>query len=947
MKNQEYDFYITRSVCVKTIEAYKMMEDVLEREQRRITHAVENADSFWLSDTKDVLKSALPILFSIGVYGKTCEKVHAMRVCMEEALPEVNELLARAENLSDQLRSDSYVEPLRPADGDNTSRNGGIVAFNYGYVGEIAETCDMILARNRLMTRAFANIINNCSSLLSGTDEDLEELQRASNRLTRIENYKEAIQAYAIKVEALDSDMVTKLKHIIDNEQEAAGHVSETAMEDLAAFSDFKDVEIVKGIAGKIFSRDCSTWSDAEANFIAQSWDYAIQNGQTEVVEMYVKELFVEEYSDSKIGTNYQPQVGLFGIQPNLNWEWDYWIKADTDKIDAIMDKLNKYTQGEAYYTLNRMKYMEYTLANMEADILRVDRTTPKGGSYDVSVTPDENGKLHVIFSTEIYDPQNEMLVSSQSELTISDLQQINRTELRRLGFVDDQIDEMKKFVVTDADVDMLYKLSNKEYEEVFSINPDELSQRSTISLTWIANQTVKQAIENQDIEQAEDFINGLLLTTPDRCPMLQNSYMHDYLRILSDTSFMQLDFQVELVSHSLNDTTSQELLAEVDQAWRDLYGLGGMWYSLDDVASGDYFYNLDQNYFDGTYTFQVEFVKDNIPHHVSDMDLDLGVYEQNEDTGDLQLTAFTDYDWNIHNMRAITAFQTRRITINIANDHSEIAAQKTAENVQNIYAEIGMKKQEDLYDVACLALKMIPGLSTSVNVIQTVGELYKNDTEGILKNGSEFVSNPKTSNTIKTVASIKNHHEQIRKLEQQVNQENEEYIKLILGRGVARQVYGKSKWEDTKGILYGLYNPYVIARLNTWSEKGMRGLLQMPDIKDDDLSSLKEKTDKKIYPSNGNNEEDERENIGDEEDKEVSEYRARLAECVDIMIYGAGSDCETKIYDMDPDIVKNAMEIINDVISGLDEQNLIYTNMVNRTCVFFLKAPNTKLQTE
>lgn len=906
MNHSDFDFYLSRSACLQALEGYRQMEKKMEDEKEVILQALDDTDSCWIGTAQRDVKSRMSKFLQQGTFDETYHKIKDMGDCLEESLPQINALLAECESFAEQLQYDNYKEPYKPAEDDQREWNGGILALNYNYVSQISETCDAILEENEQITTSMKKVLHYCADLLDGAEEDLEKLTAASNKVRRIENYKDAFLLYASEVEKLETDMRVRMQAVCYDSAEDIRKLSENKKQELAGqWVNYDNVEVVQAIAEGIFEKDWSEWSEEEIDFIARTWDDAIQNGKTDLIRLYTEELFTEKY------TQITHVLGQ-GRAENPVMTCSYQFKSDEQKIQLIMSHLDPETQGMAYYTLNRLNHMS-------SDVMAIYGTKDNiqnRATHNIDVT-DEDGTIRIKISTSVnsmpgYADEHFDAMISLSDM--NDIIDIKQNSIKQLGFSGEEIQWMRMNAFTDTDVKLLDALSHGEYEAAFMCDPTELSEETQIVLTKFANQVIIKAVENQSEnipdQRATDFINAVLHTSPERCGNRGNNTVHDYLDILGDTNLMLLKSEIGLCTPILNDKTPPEELKALQQEWKNLYVLHGLWETLEEATRSEYFHNLDSNYYDGDYTFQIDNLEISDPF--ADLKFILGVYTQDG-----------DITYHMNKGELFPQEQTQEISINAADNSSEVNLQLSIIKQQELYEKMELEKTEAFFDAAVCCVGFIPGIKETLKGLQS---FYKGDIAGLLTNGGELPG-PTIGAMMEIFDCMESYYKSIENYKEESEKEKARYIATILGSGVSGTI--------KKGVAYtnyGIYDPYIIARLNTWSEKGLYGLLRIEECDKEydknELNVLMQEVndDLDAFPNDY---------IGSEEE---------LRTCLKLLIYGndfdgdGNIDCEKKIYEMDPAIFMVAVRRIENAKSFMDKDATIKKKLDGQFCVDFLK---------
>lgn len=592
------DFRIKQSVWVQALEVYKGMEDLLKAEKEKQQGNIAYTKKHWQGTAADTMYSAFTGFLDSGDYAKAYEQVKKMRIFLEDSLPEINALLARCEGFMDQLTSDSYVEPIRPAVGNNAERNGGILSLNYNRIATIKNLCNEIEEENKSLRYELESIMDSCGGLVGGMHD---ELGVASAKLNRVSNYHDSFQRYEHGIRALESEMILALRSLISNtvklrlESRMSGvgygsgsgkltdmynlaYLSEEELRALVEqFTKVDDTEAMQVVAEQIFAKDYNLWSDAETSFIAQTFDYIVGCDNTELIEAYVKNMLFETYSEPKC-----MDVSYY-TGNSTKYVTDYQVQANTQMLAVLMAQLDPSTQGEAYYTLNRIAKMQMDSVNLSLSSGEVQ--SPSGGANLVTVQLI-NGEIQLNFAVGTQKENTDSIKVKDSQvLTVCDMGKVitndEMKELLKLGFTVEDIEQMKLSAVTDGDVKFVDSLANREYVEAFDITPCSISSAMAACLT-----SYLMDLEYADqTEEIQSMINGILQTSPQNSLCL-NDTRGGYLDIIRSN----LVEGIELANISVLgvESGSEEERAIIENAKR-IYKQYGLWTAVDTIYNYDW----------------------------------------------------------------------------------------------------------------------------------------------------------------------------------------------------------------------------------------------------------------------------------------------------------------------------------------------------------------------
>lgn len=580
------DFRIKQSVWVQAVEVYKEMEKELKAEKDKQKGNLTYTKKYWQGAAADTMYSAMNGFLDTGDYAKAYEQVQKMRVFLEEALPDINALLVRCEGFREQLNSDSYVEPVRPAAGNNTEHNGGILALNYDRIAMIKNLCNEIEAENRSLRYELEGIMDSCSGSVDGMQE---ELGVASAKLNRVANYHDSFQRYEHDIRGLEEQMILELRPLISNIVKArldsrgmtVGNAS-TKLEDaynLAYLSDEElralveqftkvdDTEAMQVVANQIFAKDAGEWSDAEAAFIAQTFDYLLRCDNTQLIQSYLQNMWVESYSAPECA-----DVSYYTGTPT-KYTADYQVQPDTQMLALLMAQLDPAIQGEAYYTLNRIAKMQMDSVSVSLSPSAVQN--PSGGANLVTVqTVNGAVQINVLVGTQAQNAYGVNAKDSQV-ITVWDLGAVSGKRLADLGLSEEQIEAMRLSVLIDDDAKLMTNLFAGSYKEAFDVPIANLGADMKTALGYYGIELGR--LLEDGCTELEDLVNGIVYTDEERCYM-EGYRAEDYLEMMTvQTGVIREMYTALMLSGDLTGEEVRNYSANINEMY-------SFWYSLYEV---------------------------------------------------------------------------------------------------------------------------------------------------------------------------------------------------------------------------------------------------------------------------------------------------------------------------------------------------------------------------
>lgn len=357
----------------------------------------------------------------------------------------------------------------------------------------------------------------------------MEKIRADCNRIERLGDYAAALETYREGVEQLDRSIAKALMPFSGSGAgECAGRYMPAGTEDgvntqrllwllgqgdgilteeeqeerdnaLGLLAAGGDREALLAAAEAILEKEVSAWTEREASYAAWAWAYLVEGQDAEGVERFIRKLqHVEEAAVGKPGQEVTVYVAYFG----------------QEACSVLMENLDAATQGEAYYTLNRLcMYREVSVV-----------PPMPGGMWQFRAGVRlEDGRLEIKLVTGtpgVADWKSTTLtvLDVGSEAGVK-----GRQVLGKLGFSKQQISALLLSAYTDADVKFVGALcradSVEEYAEVFLADPGELSGQMAAGLYGYACVLMENGLSEgagggrsaAGLGRLETFLNGML----------------------------------------------------------------------------------------------------------------------------------------------------------------------------------------------------------------------------------------------------------------------------------------------------------------------------------------------------------------------------------------------------------------------------------------------------
>ncbi|MBE5885269.1 MAG: hypothetical protein E7284_02565 [Lachnospiraceae bacterium] len=803
-----YDFAINQASLVEALEEYKNMEDMLLELKDRST-CIHELTANYSGEACSTLECNIDYFFNEGDYAYAYEMVCKVRELMESILPEVNALLARCAGLREQLGSDEYVEPVVPTAEDVTPWNDGILTLDYNQISIIKSLCEDIAEENGRLTQKLKTIMLGCQDIIEGTDKDLEDVTDAMNRLNRVLNYKESFELYEKGVRALDEEIALQVRCTLDGAASVgaecgADYISDDYLymsedEIDALFEDLKangDEEEMMAIANKIFEQEPEEWNEGNAKYVALVMEYSYENGNSEMFQKCLEEVCCG----------------------------DCTVYEDTNKIDMIMNELDPETQGELYYTLNRINLTE-------------------GEIYEIEFR--QNGDENQVYFRTGVPVSSYYMYEAEYTYTINDMQKLispeEEAKLLAMGFTSEQVEQLRLCAITDADVSFWDHMGGLNYDEAFGVDPRGFSTLGEATFTQFSNSILY--MPGGGPEEFQTYVNSMLGTNSERCFANENCYYQIYLEILnthSETTAECMEaqlWQMDLVGDSAKEN---ELLCDAARTYaQPSMEMKGFWSSLDialaaDTKAGEnnsnyygFFPERDDwtygyGYESGDCTFRISEIQWNgWGTECSQMKFDIELVDRNSgDEGSLissqQITVSVNWDHD------------KTIVPNALNDYRELDEQRTE------------AESEFIFDSTVKVIGFFsPEAERVLNSIETAGKegdeaLFYDILTDEIQNTGNPIADRITKGTLLCWDIYSDYRDMKDSYDTEYEALGDKSVMDCWGSNVSVQI-GERNY-----IVYeGVFEPETVQNFQSWKENGLSGLPGNEWMTKDDIDGI------------------------------------------------------------------------------------------------------------
>ena len=510
----------------------------------------------WLGMQSEASIGMMKSSLEIGTHARALSYTHGMTEIMSGYQPIINQLRARREQIGKNLQQNNYAEP------DLGSYTENELILNYECMGSVDEDCENALQSGREAARILAEMIEDAEECAEGYFEltEIKELfEEGKKKVDRIENYKEAFDVFARKMNdfeyEMSYDLSAKMKEIEGlcsslNSMETVENDVEERLDDIEQY----DMEKLN----ETLDKDVSEWTQEDIEFVAQEYTEAIDEKDVETLNDIAAVLCENSFDVEQEGAQF------YGT---------YYGGIPQDIRISILSCIDPNTEGEAYFTLSRLANENFCI-DVNMGVYPYDK-------YETTLqfSVDENGQLtadlkcvnHFNKKDEI---EGELKITSEDLYESADIQ-----NMKVLGFSDEEIVAILSGAVTDTDVECVSQLcackTEEDYAKLFEVNPEELSTEATMSYCLYSYGLLEKSFltdeegniytnEEYNFEQFTALLNGILSKPDITIGDYEHSYGRaenytvDYLALMAVNTETMLEANSALIYSDYNSVTDE-----------------------------------------------------------------------------------------------------------------------------------------------------------------------------------------------------------------------------------------------------------------------------------------------------------------------------------------------------------------------------------------------------
>lgn len=360
-------------------ETYKMENTLCNEIDNHKQTAAKMRES-WHGEASANYQHAMYILTSCTGYPNAYSYVKNLREMLEYFYQTAKQLIARCEQVGEQLMQDAYVEPLLGWHEEVT------LTLNYDYISSLNGDCAMALNSAEKAKKVLQRMMEESARWINWSNEE-DELYYAWKKMQRLENYCDEFNMLAKKASALEYEITEEMDRVIAQNNVlptlgtgVAAKNMEQRSHDMTTLNEITSVEGVYDITTVIatMNKDTETWTPEDCEYIAGAFEQYLQGGDYIGMNALVNRLMKYEYNSRMNNDMLMPlNDGIYSVQPDLS------------KIEKITSQIGKIRHSTAYQTLTNLGQVEELKISYDKDDML--------GLYVETLQKDKEGQKYFV----------------------------------------------------------------------------------------------------------------------------------------------------------------------------------------------------------------------------------------------------------------------------------------------------------------------------------------------------------------------------------------------------------------------------------------------------------------------------------------------------------------------------------------------------------------------
>ena len=339
-----YPSFVNVLASVEKLE--EELKEVLDSHQESVTNLAQS----WYGVTSELERNRMMEALSTGSYYKAYKYTSGIRKIMEDYQLLIQQLMARREQLGEQLMQDEYVEP------DLSYHTEDDLIIAYSQIEVLKGNCNMAMIYGKSAAGVVEDMMTKALRIAPewvDFGDAAEVLEKGKRKINRLENFITELTLFKSAMVSLEYDLIYDMYAVIKELGDTELEFTEFKPPIAKPQQMFVSADGVRYIeldeVRKVLDKDAEEWTVDDALYIAGAWSFCLEQQDMEMMNAIVQELFTVEE------TTYRTDMG-----PLPAIYTDYMVaEVDVEKIQLLLDVMDPVTNSQAYQTLYNLTMVE------------------------------------------------------------------------------------------------------------------------------------------------------------------------------------------------------------------------------------------------------------------------------------------------------------------------------------------------------------------------------------------------------------------------------------------------------------------------------------------------------------------------------------------------------------------------------------------------------------
>lgn len=380
---------IDQPALASLLEEASRLEKIISTEMEKQTQTAKELNQYWSGLAADAFFHTMKNDMQNGSYASAYSYTKGLRELLDFYLPIIEQLIARCEQLGNQLKWDDYPMPDL---GYHTEKN---LTVEYDYISSLNADCAMAMDNAANAKNILQQMIDGASRWVNTASED-EALSAAWKKMQRLENYRQEFNTLAKKASDLEYEMTYEMDKIIaENDKCTTFTISMAEIarnqreKEMCTFDELEQIETLNYDLEKvkdILCKDEETWTDADCEYLAGAFESYLEQNDTMGLNYLIYGML------EKDDETWRTEI-LQGLAYTTKY---YTMQPDSAKIEKVTGHVDKIRHATAYQTLSNLLKIETLRVKVEDNgmqpMLMILPTKEKDGKSSLTMTLMGNG---------------------------------------------------------------------------------------------------------------------------------------------------------------------------------------------------------------------------------------------------------------------------------------------------------------------------------------------------------------------------------------------------------------------------------------------------------------------------------------------------------------------------------------------------------------------------